>query len=91
MGQATQRSRSPSPVRIRKSIESVKTKTFMPNMSKDTLDRQSHEIQSAFIKHQQSEKYIKMKAQREGLPAFQLQDEIIKTIANNRVVIVSGG
>ncbi|KAJ3230316.1 hypothetical protein HDU77_001356, partial [Chytriomyces hyalinus] len=62
MGQVTQRSRSPSPVRVRNSVE-LKTKTFMPNMSKDALDRQSREIQNAFIKHQQSEKYIKMKAQ----------------------------
>ncbi|KAJ3222254.1 hypothetical protein HDU78_011808 [Chytriomyces hyalinus] len=89
MGQVTQRSRSPSPVRVRNSVE-PKTKTFIANMSKDALDRQSREVQNAFIKQQQSEKYIKMKAQREGLPAFQLQDEIIKTIAKNRVVIVSG-
>ncbi|KAJ3377218.1 hypothetical protein HDU80_003416, partial [Chytriomyces hyalinus] len=49
MGHVTQRSRTPSPVRIRNSVESVKTKTFMPNMSKDTLDRQSHEIQNATL------------------------------------------
>ncbi|KAI9335726.1 Asp-Glu-Ala-Asp/His box polypeptide 57 [Obelidium mucronatum] len=89
--QQQSRSRSPSPIRATTTTATPrKTKTFQSRIPESQLNQFSKEILVGFQAQQKKEAYIKMKAQREGLPAFQLRETVLKTIRENRVVIVSG-
>ncbi|KAI8617272.1 hypothetical protein BC830DRAFT_1114343 [Chytriomyces sp. MP71] len=78
--------RSPSPVRA----APVAIKTFMPNLVPAVLDAQSRVILDSFRVQQTRDAYVKMRAQREKLPAYVLKEEILRVVKENRVVIVSG-
>ena len=47
-------------------------------------------LQEELKENQKSKQYIAMQKQRKRLPAFQRQDEIVKTIQNNQVTVISG-
>lgn len=60
------------------------------NISWDQIVKLDEEIRRKFFEKQRNTQYLKMKDERRKLPAWSMMDEILDTIHENNVTIISG-